>query len=117
MQVVTGQVGAGEAGRLLQEHLTANLIRIGHSWHIQSRGIPQVPSLGQSLGLHRLHHRFPPPPPRPPPPRSGGWHGHELQEMAEAITLATNKAHQHFHGLPHNLPRCLSWRKTHCASP
>lgn len=43
MQVVTQQLAVGEAEELLQEHLTGNLVRVGHSWHIQSRGIPQVP--------------------------------------------------------------------------
>ena len=33
---------------LLREHLQRNLVRIGRSWHFQSRGIPQVTLSGFS---------------------------------------------------------------------
>lgn len=41
-QVAPQLVQAEEVKLLLQEHLTAGIIRIGRQWHIQTRGIPQV---------------------------------------------------------------------------
>lgn len=41
-QVNPQLVKAEDVKVLLQEHLTAGIIRIGRQWHIQTRGIPQV---------------------------------------------------------------------------